>query len=47
MGGNRAIRLDENLLLFVQNNEKTTRTLMKATVVGTAKVLSYEDIVKA
>lgn len=43
----RAILLDENLLLFEQNNEKTTRTSIKATVVGTAKVLSYEDIVEA
>jgi hypothetical protein len=43
----RAILLDENSLLFEQNNEKTTRTSMKATVVGTAKVLSYEDIVEA
>jgi hypothetical protein len=39
--------LDENLLLFEQNNEKNTRTSIKATVVGTAKVLSYEDIVEA
>jgi hypothetical protein len=39
--------LDENLLLFEQNNEKITRTSIKATVVGTAKVLSYEDIVEA
>ncbi len=43
----RAILLDENILLFEQNNEKTTRTSMKATIVGTAKVLSYEDIVEA
>jgi hypothetical protein len=43
----RAILLDENLLLFEQNNEKTVRTSVKATVVGTAKVMSYEDIVKA
>jgi hypothetical protein len=43
----RAILLDENLLLFEQNNEKNTRTSIKATVVGTAKVLSYEDIVEA
>jgi hypothetical protein len=43
----RAILLDENLLLFEQNNEKNTRTSVKATVVGTAKVLSYEDIVEA
>lgn len=43
----RAILLDENLLLFEQNNEKTTRTSIKATVVGTARVISYEDIVEA
>jgi len=35
------------MLLFEQNNEKTTRTSIKATVVGTAKVLSYEDIVES
>jgi hypothetical protein len=39
--------LDENLLLFQQNNEKTTRTSIKATIEGTAKVSSYEDIVEA
>lgn len=39
--------MDENLLLFEQNNEKNTRTSIKATVVGTVKVLSYEDIVEA
>jgi hypothetical protein len=43
----RAILLDENLLLFEQNNEKTARTSVKATVVGTAKVMSYEDIIEA
>jgi hypothetical protein len=43
----RAILLNENILLFEQNNEKTTRILIKATVIGTAKVLSYEDIIKA
>jgi hypothetical protein len=43
----RAILLDENMLLFEQNNEKTIRTSMKAIVVGTAKVLSYKDIIKA
>jgi hypothetical protein len=43
----RILLLDENLLLFEQNNEKNTRTSIKATVVGTAKVLSYEDIVEA
>jgi hypothetical protein len=30
-----------------QNNEKNTRTSIKATVAGTAKILSYEDIVQA
>ena len=35
------------MLLFEQNNEKTTCTSIKATIVGTAKVLSYEDIIKA
>jgi hypothetical protein len=43
----RAILLDENMLLFEQKNEKTTCTSIKATVVGTAKVLSCEDIVEA
>jgi hypothetical protein len=43
----RAILLDESLLLFEQNKEKTTRTSIKATVVGTAKALSYENIVEA
>jgi hypothetical protein len=43
----RAILLDENLLLFEQNYEKATRKSIKATVVGSARVLSYEDIVKA
>jgi hypothetical protein len=43
----RAILLDENLLLFEQNNEKATRKSIKATVVGSARVMSYEDIVEA
>jgi hypothetical protein len=43
----RAILLDENLLLFEQNNEKTTRKSMRATVVGSARVMSYEDICEA
>jgi hypothetical protein len=43
----RAILLDKNMLLFEQNNEKTTRISIKATVIGTAKVLSYEDIIEA
>jgi hypothetical protein len=40
----RAILLDENLLLFEQNNERNTRKPIKATAVGKATVLSYEDI---
>jgi hypothetical protein len=43
----RAILLDENLLLFEQNNEKATRKSIRATVVGSARVMSYEDIVEA
>jgi hypothetical protein len=43
----RAILLDENLLLFEQNNKKITRNSIKATVVGSARVLSYKDIVEA
>jgi hypothetical protein len=43
----RAILLDENLLLFEQNNEKSTRSSTKSTVVGTARVMSYEDILEA
>jgi hypothetical protein len=43
----RAILLDENLLLFEQNNEKATRKSIKATVVASARVMSYEDIVEA
>jgi hypothetical protein len=39
--------LDENLLLFEQNNERNIRKSIKATAVGSAKVLSYEDIVEA
>lgn len=38
---------DENLLLFEQYNERNTRKSIKATTVGKAKVLSYEDIVEA
>jgi hypothetical protein len=43
----RAILLNENLLLFEQNNERNTRKSIKATTVGKAKVMSYEDIVEA
>jgi hypothetical protein len=34
-------------LVFEQNSEKITRTLIKATIVGTGKVLSHENIVEA
>jgi len=43
----RAILLDENKLLFEQNNEKTTRLLIRLTVIGTAKVMSYDNVIKA
>jgi hypothetical protein len=42
----RSILLDENLLLFQQNNEKAVRVSTKATMVGNAKVMKYEDIMK-
>jgi hypothetical protein len=44
---NRAILLDENLLLFKQNNKKATRKSIRAIVVGSVRVMSYEDIVEA
>jgi hypothetical protein len=43
----RAILLDENRLLFQQNNEKTTRQLVPSTVTGNAKIMTYDDIVRA
>jgi len=43
----RAILLDENLLLFEQNNEKATRKSIRATVVGSTRVMSYKDIIEA
>ncbi|KAL9638657.1 MAG: hypothetical protein Q9164_001416 [Protoblastenia rupestris] len=42
----RAILLDENKLLFEQNNEKVTRSTARS-VVGTAKVMTYDDILEA
>ena len=42
----RAILLDENKL-FEQSNEKTTRSLIRSTITGTAKFMTYEDIVEA
>ena len=41
-----ALLLDENRLLFQQNNESKCRKSTKLTVVGKAKVMSYEDIVE-
>jgi hypothetical protein len=38
--------LNEKLDLFEQNNERNTRKSIKATAVGSAKVPSYEDIVR-
>jgi hypothetical protein len=38
--------LDENLFLFEQNN-KVTRKSIKATTIGSARVMSYEDIIEA
>jgi hypothetical protein len=43
----RAILLDENKLLFEQNNEKTTRSSTKSTVTGAAKIMAYDHIVEA
>ena len=43
----RALLLDDNQLLFKQNCEKTKRKTTRSTIVGTARVLSYNDLVKA
>ena len=43
----RALLLNENELLFEQNNEAVKRKLVKSKVIGTAKVLSYEDLITA
>ena len=42
----RAILLDENKLLFEQNNEKVTRSNARS-VVGTAKVMTYDESLEA
>lgn len=42
-----ALLLNENQLLFQQNNESKRRKSTKSTVVGKAKVMSYDDIVEA
>ena len=41
----RALLLDENNLLFKQNNEKTIRLPVRSTVTGSARVMTYDDIV--
>lgn len=43
----RSLLLDENRLLFEQNNEKVTRASLRSTITGTAKVMTYDDIVAA
>jgi hypothetical protein len=43
----RSLLLDDNRLLFAQNNKKVSRKSVRSTIVGTAKVMSYEDIVDA
>lgn len=43
----RALLEDDNQLLFKQNNEAKYRRSVKSTVVGKAKVMSYEDIEEA
>jgi hypothetical protein len=43
----RALLADENQLLFKQNNEAKVRRSTKSTIVGKAKVMSYEDIKEA
>jgi hypothetical protein len=37
----------ENSDLFKQNNESKTRVSIKSTVVGKARVMSFEDITEA
>ena len=43
----RSLLLDENELLFEQNNKAEHRKSVKSKVIGTAKVSSYEDLVQA
>lgn len=37
---------EENRVLFEQNNEKTIRKSERATVVGRARIMTYEDIAR-
>lgn len=43
----RALLFDENKLLFKQNNEKAVSNSTRVSVVGRAKVMSYNDIIEA
>jgi hypothetical protein len=43
----RDLLLDDNSLLREQNNKTTMRALRRRTVLGRAKVMSYDDIVTA
>jgi hypothetical protein len=43
----RDFLLDENKPLFDQNNEVRARVSTKSTVIGKAKIMSYEDLVEA
>ena len=43
----RVLLVEENRILFDQNNEKMSRSSTKSTVVGTARIMSYDDIVEA
>ena len=43
----RSLLLDENQLLFEQNCEHNVRKSVQSRIIGTAKVLSYEDLCEA
>lgn len=43
----RVILLDENASLFGHNNEKTARQSVRSTMVGKARIMSYEAVVEA
>ena len=42
-----ALLVEEDKILLNQNNEKRIRSSAKSTVVGTARIMSYDDIVEA
>ena len=43
----RTILLDENRLLFEQNDEKITRQSVKSTMPGNARIMTYDGNVEA